>query len=243
MASPVSVPASGIKAVYYGGFGLGFLELSAKGEVPSVTLTPFFKREPLAGGLLFSLVAFSGGVFPPGTQPPPLKPFDVTNQFKINLPQPHFNNASVLVETQSGTYTIPIKYISGGPGPVKPPGGDSNDSSVDNLAITGDVLPPIARPLLAESDLVISATIPKITGFNRAYVRPSFSAEFFKLVNSEIDNEVISWTFTWNKLPTGEHENPQLINITTTLLPSQLGPGIAKQSRIVQGYVVTLVQL
>lgn len=242
MASPVSVPASAIKATYYGGFGLGYLQLSAKGEVSAVTFTPFFRREPLAGGLLFSLVAYWGGLLPEGTKPSP-KPFDISNKFKISLPQPHFNNTSVLVETLSGTYTIPIEYIVGGPGPVKPPGKDSNDSSADNLAITGDVLPPIDRPMLADGELVIKATVPKIAGFNRAYVRPSFNPEFLKLVNSEIDNEDISWTFTWNKLPTGENENPQLINITTTQLPSELGPGYARQTRIVQGYIVTLLQL
>ncbi|KAH7139848.1 hypothetical protein B0J13DRAFT_638861 [Dactylonectria estremocensis] len=241
MATPVPVPADAIKATY-NGIG-GFLELKAKGELPSWILPPFFQREPFVGGLLFSLSAFRAGYGKP-TQ----KPFETTYKLDIILPQNHFNSASVLVETSLGTFAIPIKYIDiPGPGLVIPTGqktsnGSNADEELKPYVVLGDVLPPIAKYLPGDTDLTITAQIPKTVGDAKSWINPSFNAEYFKLVNATITGGAINWTFKWNKIPTGQGENLQALNITTSIWNGELGPS-AKNSRIVQPYIVHFVLL
>ncbi|KAH7129235.1 hypothetical protein EDB81DRAFT_907263 [Dactylonectria macrodidyma] len=242
MATPVPVPSNDIKATYN---GLGrFLELTAKGELPSWILTPFFKREPLAGGLLFSLEAFRAGYGKPTA-----KAFETTYKLDIDLPQPHFNSSSVLVQTSLGTFAIPIEYIDiPGPGPVKTKGNsanngvNANDEANTDTTVVGDVLPPINEYLPGDADLNITAQIPREVGHGKSWIEPSFNPDYFKLVNATIAGGAINWTFQWNKIPTGEGENPQGINITTHTWNGEVGPA-ARNSRIVQPYIVHFVLL
>ncbi|KAF7550948.1 hypothetical protein G7Z17_g5364 [Cylindrodendrum hubeiense] len=226
MASPVPVPAADIAAVY--NVSGRFLELRAKGELPSSILPPFFKREEFFGGLRFSLRSFSAGYGKPVQ-----KPFESSFKLPIQLPVDHFNNKSVAVETSLGTWTIPIHYD----GLLGSAQGDSNDD-----AIFGDVLTPINEFLTSDHDLSIRAQIPKTTGNARTSIDPEFNEDYLKLVTSGIFDGAITWTFKWNKIPTGEGENPQFINVTTSIWNGEVGP-IARTSRIVQPYIVHFVVL
>ncbi|KPM40510.1 hypothetical protein AK830_g6037 [Neonectria ditissima] len=243
MASLVEVPADQITARYY---GLGrYLELTAKGSVPSFVLPPFFQQEQFFGGLLYSIRAFSGGIPPEHSKPGPDTPFDITSpKLQIFLPLLHFNSKTVLVETAKGTWEIPITYI-GWPGPS-----DDEDKTSDNAANGNinagqqysDVLPPIKESLLDGAQLKIVAQIPKTVGPAKAWVKASYNPTFFKLVDSTHEDGSITWTFEWAKLPTGPGESPQLIEVITTTFNGLFGAS-AITSKIYQGYVVSFVVL
>ncbi|KAK7418260.1 hypothetical protein QQX98_004045 [Neonectria punicea] len=247
MASLVEVPADQITARYY---GLGrFLELTAKGSVPWIVLTPFFQKEQLFGGLLYSIRAFSGGIPPEHSKPGPDKAFDITSpKLQILLPLQHFNSKTVLVETAKGTWEIPITYIDW-------PGPSTNEDKATNPPVTpapianinagqqfSDVLPPINEHLLAGAQLKIVAQVPTAVGPSKSWVKPSYNPTYFKLVDSTHEAGSITWTFEWAKLPTEPGENPQLIDITTTTFNGLFGAS-AVTSRIIQGYIVSFVVL
>ncbi|KAJ3545673.1 hypothetical protein NM208_g2397 [Fusarium decemcellulare] len=241
MASPVPVPKKDISAEYC--VRDRILTLRAKGELPSFILTPSFHREVFAGGLRFSLIAFRTGLGKPKQVP-----FDVDFKLPILLPMDHFNSKSVTVDTSLGTFDIPIKYDWPGPGPVIPTE-EANDATPATTgghpkegSIFRDVLPPINLALLADSELPITAIIPKTTGDAKSYVDISFNEEYFKLVKSSVIDGSIRYDLKWAKLPTGEGENPQFIDVTTSIWNGEVGP-IAKTSHILQPYIIHFVVL
>ncbi|KAL0940055.1 uncharacterized protein CTRU02_206665 [Colletotrichum truncatum] len=227
MAPLAPIPGSDISALY--DTPSRQLILSAVGTLPGIWFTPFFKQEPFAGGLRFSLQAFTGGF-----HPPPKRSFDIAEKFQIDLPIPHFNNKSVLVETGLGRFTIDIKYTGFG--------SDSVPSSEPDGNNFRDVLPPIQKFLTGDAELFITAQIPKTEPSGKASVEPSFNPQFLKLVDSIYEDGAINWTFQWAELPLGEDQNPQLIEIITTVSNGYAGPPVQTwQTR--QGYSVHLVLL
>ncbi|KAH6892364.1 hypothetical protein B0T10DRAFT_458077 [Thelonectria olida] len=246
MAAPlVDIPASQITATYHL-FGR-FLVLTAKGEEHAFYLAPTFQREVFFGGLLFSLRAQPGGPGPVHLKnQPPVEPipFDISNKFNILLPEPHFNNSTVSVETAKGTLSIPIEYE----GFVSPPGDKSTtvDADKGNDINAGqrfsDVVTPINEHLLDGSQLKISAQIPQTVAPAKAWVKVHYNPTYFKLVDSAHEAGSITWTFEWAKLPTEPGENPQIIDVTTTNWNGLFGVS-SITSKIIQGYIVSFVVL
>ncbi|KAJ0300842.1 hypothetical protein Brms1b_012622 [Colletotrichum noveboracense] len=214
MASLIPVKESDISIVYNS--NTRELVLAAKGEIPKVFLTPFFKQESVLNtGLTFSIRAFAGG-FPPQKGE---KSFEIKHSVHINLPLPHFNNKTVLIETASGNFSVEIKYTGFGPGPVV-----RGDNGSEEGTTYQDVLPPIKR-----------SSPP-----SRVNIEPSYNPEFLELIRSTVQEGSISWTFKWKKLPTEEGANPQLIDVTTHQYNGLVGPA-ARNYITIQGYVVLFV--
>jgi len=233
MASLVSVPAADIKAFYHADEG-HYLELIAEGVLPSWVLSPFFKREPWAGGLFFSLRSFSGGLGPSHE-----KPFKATFIEHILLPQPGFNSTSVLVETALGRFNIPIIPANSADAPGFA-ASEQKDASAVTATILEDVLPPIKVALTGGEPLVIPAAVPEHKGDGKkGYVEVSFNDVYFKMTNAGISDKTLDWTFQWAKFPEGKM-NPQLINVTTSTWNGMVGPD-STWTRITQGYVVSYV--
>ncbi|OHF02018.1 hypothetical protein CORC01_02597 [Colletotrichum orchidophilum] len=214
-------------------------QLVLTAQVPAVVLGADFVRvEAFVGGLKFTLQGFFGGVLPPGTQDFQ----DVTTKFPISLPAPHFNNKSVLIDTADGTKTVEIKY-TGFDGVAPATGVDFTAGlKIESTPIAGSVLTPINVFLPASLETTITAVVPKAEGDSKVSVVPTFNEEFLRLVNATVHNGVISYTFRWAQLPTGQGQNPQLINITTTTYNDLVGPA-AKTSSVVQGYIIHFVLL
>ncbi|KAJ0343520.1 hypothetical protein COL154_009082 [Colletotrichum chrysophilum] len=230
MASLIPVKESDISIVYNS--NTRELVLAAKGEIPKVFLTPFFKQESVLNtGLTFSIRAFAGG-FPPQKGE---KSFEIKHSVHINLPLPHFNNKTVLIETASGNFSVEIKYTGFGPGPVV-----RGDNGSEEGTTYQDVLPPIKRFLPADQPLRITANIPKVEAPSRVNIEPSYNPEFLELIHSTVQEGSISWTFKWKKLPTEEGANPQLIDVTTHQYNGLVGPA-ARNYITIQGYVVLFV--
>ncbi|WYZ35713.1 hypothetical protein EsH8_X_000360 [Colletotrichum jinshuiense] len=196
-----------------------------------------FVRTPgFVGGLRFSLLGIFAGPF----SPPPTG--TVTTKIPIILPIPHFNNKTVLVDTADGLKTVEIKY-TGLKGEILAAGIDfTTDLKVATAPILSDVLTPINEYLPGDANLTISVAIPKVEGDSKVSIDPSFNEEFLSLVNATVENGFITYTFRWAKLPTEDGQNPQLINITTSIWNGLVGP-LAKTSRNVQGYIVHFVLL
>ncbi|KAH6691485.1 hypothetical protein F5X68DRAFT_188572 [Plectosphaerella plurivora] len=244
MAPLAPIPAKDISALYDS--STRELVLDAQGNIPGFYFTPFFQRERFAGGLLFSLRAYTGGI-----DPPPKTDFTITERVSINLPLPYFNNKSVQVQTGLGSFAIEIKYTGiPGPGAVTSQNGTSNglgalltgDDHKDGQVVS-DVLPPIPEFLTGGADLRITAQIPKQEGNSRTSIVPSFNPEYLKIVDSSYESGQIAWTFQWLKVPVGpDSKNPQIIDITTTTWNGFVGPA-ALTSIIIQGYIVHFVVL
>ncbi|KXH30192.1 hypothetical protein CSAL01_05022 [Colletotrichum salicis] len=229
MASTLS--ANDIGAIYE--TNLQQLVLTAKAN--GLIIGPKFALvEGFVGGLKFALQGIIGG---PGPAQKKEDITPITTNFPIHLPQPHFNNKSVLVETTEETKTIDIKYTSL-VGPV--PADLTKDLNVQNTSI-GSVMPPINLSLLAEGETTFTAVIPKPERDYQISVVPSFNEQLLRLVNATVRNGVVTYTFRWAQIPTGD-QNPQLINLTTTYYNGITGP-TAHTTNIVQGYLVHLVML
>ncbi|GKT52229.1 uncharacterized protein ColSpa_12410 [Colletotrichum spaethianum] len=232
MASLLS--ASKLGAVY----DSNIRQLVLTAQVSGLPIGAHFERvEGFVGGLEFSLQGFPGGPGPVGKQ----LSEDVTTKFPISLPIPHFNNKSVSVVTADGIKTVEIKY-TGLEGVAPATGVDfTTDLKVQSVPI-GSVLTPINIFLPADRETTFTAIIAKAEGDSKISVVPTFNEEFLRLVNATVHNGVISYTFRWAQLPTGEGQNPQLINVTTTTYNGLTGPA-AQTTRIVQGYIVHFVLL
>ncbi|KAK1991629.1 hypothetical protein LX36DRAFT_734956 [Colletotrichum falcatum] len=227
--------ASDISAVYV----TKTKELVLHAKVQGFILGPKFERvEGFVGGLRFALVGFPGGLGPH----PDFRA--VTDKFIIGLPAPHFNNKTVLVDTAEGLQSIEIKY-TGLNDEVLPAGVNSvarQDNSEPSVPLASDVLTPINYYLPADCVLCISAAIPKIDGSSKTSVYISFNQEFLRLVTSGVHDGTVTWSFEWSKIPTEKGQNPQLINVKTTVWNGTVG-SLAKTSIIVQGYIVHWVVL
>ncbi|GJC88676.1 hypothetical protein ColLi_11514 [Colletotrichum liriopes] len=234
MAFLIPVKESDISAVYDS--NRRKLVLGAKGEIPEVWFTPFFKNENLLGGLSFSIRDFAGGILPPGKGDKLKKSFDISFDFPVNLPLSHFNNKTVRIETANGIYHIEIKYTGFAPGPVIR--GDK-DGGEDGTT-TRSVLPPIQEFLPADQPLRITAQIPKVEEPASVSIEPSYNPKFFELIHSTAQQGSVSWTFKWKEPPTEEGTNPQLIEVTTHQYNGLVGPA-ARNSYVIQGYVVHFV--
>ncbi|KAK1977503.1 hypothetical protein LZ30DRAFT_731589 [Colletotrichum cereale] len=229
------VSASDISAVYIS----NTKQLVLDAKVPGFILGPEFERvKGFVGGLRFALVGFSGGL---GRLP---KFQTVTDRIHIGLPAPHFNNRTVLIDTAEGLQTIEIKYtglndetLAAGVNFIA-----QQDNSEPSGPLASDVLPPINSYLPGDRVLPISAIIPKAKGDSKVSVNVSFNKEFLRLVTSGVYGGTITWTFEWAKIPTEEGQNPQLINVNTTIWNGIVGP-LAKTSINVQGYIVHFVVL
>ncbi|KAF4808253.1 hypothetical protein CGCSCA5_v012537 [Colletotrichum siamense] len=230
MAFLVPIKESDISIAYNSNHHV--LVLEAKGEVPKVWLTPFFQQETLFGGLSFSIRDHATGLGPSKGE---TRPFDIRLDVPVNLPLPHFNNKSVLIETASGSFNIDIKYNGFAPGPVIRGGKDGEEGTT-----TKSVLPPIQEFLPADQPLRITAQIPKVEPPASVNIEPSYNPKFLELIHSTAQQGSVSWTFKWKELPTEKGTNPQLIEITTHQYNGLVGPA-AHNSYIIQGYVVHFV--
>ncbi|GKT63949.1 hypothetical protein ColTof4_04503 [Colletotrichum tofieldiae] len=214
-------------------------QLVLDAKVPGFVLGPKFERvKGFVGGLRFALVGFPGGF---GRQP---ESQTVTDKVHISLPAPHFNNETVLIDTAEGLQIIKIKY-TGLKGEALAAGLNfvtQQEKSGSTGTIASDVLPPINSYLPGDSVLPISALIPKADGDSKVSVDISFNEEFLRLVNASAHDGTINWSFKWAKIPTEEGQNPQLINVNTTIWNGIVGP-LAKTSLNVQGYIVHFVEL
>ena len=242
MSFIIPISASALKAVYFPilppSFGSGVLTITAKGVVPILVLDPFIQREPFYGGLRFSVRSYDEGPGPVGKFESAI---DISYRLNITLPQPHFQSKSVEIETAGGTVTVPIEYLELSQEVVKL-GAENDTSTLPDPIIIKDVLPPIHASLTGGGDLPITAQIPGTTGFDEAWVKPSFNPKFLKLVNATTHNQTITWTFTWNKLPLDPGQSPQLINVITTTRRAG-SPAPPRYTEITQGYLVNFVVL
>lgn len=245
MASLVPIAPEGISAQYHGQGR--YLELKAVGEIPGFFFTPFFEREVWAGGLRFSIKAFSGGA----GKTPPSKDMDISFKLPILLPIDHFNNKTVLVETAYGTSEVKIEYI----GWPEPPHGTEvsvNSKAADGVTTTSDqakkidtittVLPPIRSLLSDEGTLSITAVIPKEA---KPLLDIEFNSDFLKLVTSSVGEGLIKWELKWVKPPVGK-DNPQLVNVITTTkwdITVPILPPVKEITKVIQPYIVYRVWL
>ncbi|KAK1996925.1 hypothetical protein LX36DRAFT_671372 [Colletotrichum falcatum] len=230
MAFLVPVKESDISALYDSNHRK--LVLVAKGEIPKVWFTPFFKQETWMGGLCFSIRDFAGGVPVQKGE----KSFDISFDFPVNLPLQHFNNKSVLIETANGRYSIQIKYTGFAPGPVIIGGKEGEEDGTT----TRSVLPPVQEFLPAGQPLRITAQIPKVEAPASVNIEPSYNPKFLELIHSTAQHGSVSWTFKWKELPTEDGTNPQLIEIITHQYNGLVGPA-ARNSYVIQGYVVHFI--
>ncbi|KAK3377966.1 hypothetical protein B0H63DRAFT_547606 [Podospora didyma] len=112
-------------------------------------------------------------------------------------------------------------------------------------SIVTDVLPPIHQNLLAPpSTLQISSPIPVTIALPeiKAYIDISFNPVFFRLLDTRYAAGSIIWTVGWAKLPLGLGENPQPIDVITTVV-NQADPKNISTSRNVQSYFINFVVL
>ncbi|KAF5012379.1 hypothetical protein FDECE_1606 [Fusarium decemcellulare] len=251
MATPsaplVPIPAKDLHATYHS--AEGYLELKAEGEIPGQYFGVAIHRETWLGGLRFSLNG-EFDLLPAGTKPPPPQKLDTTLKVWINLPILHFNNKSVIFDTADGDYEIKIKYtdlpiplepgpvISGSNGTKASSGDQANNNQANGNNVTGDVLTPIKLWMPAEGRHSITARIPAVEGpLDRPIVNISFKKDFIKIVDASIREDLITWEIEWAKNPTGEGQNPQLVDVITVVQDTRFG-GITKTIRIVQPYSV-----
>lgn len=175
MAVLIPLPASDFSAVY----AYPNLTLLAKGEIPRVVLGADLVRDNWAGGLKFSFEGYYGGILPKDPQPA-TKAFSTEYKEQINLPMPHFNNRTVLVETANGTWEVEIKSTGCIP---QPKGGLdevlasakedllSSTESSQSGKIINSVLPPIKVSLPGgqpgQHVVHLTAPVPE-KGFSRS---------------------------------------------------------------------------
>ncbi|GJC90115.1 hypothetical protein ColLi_12953 [Colletotrichum liriopes] len=202
-------------------------QLVLDAKVPGFILGPKFERvKGFVGGLRFALVGFPGGF---GRQP---ESQAVTDKIHISLPAPHFNNETVLIDTAEGLQIIKIKYT-----------GLKDEALAAGLNfVTQQEKSGSTGTIARDSVLPISALIPKADGDSKVSVDISFNEEFLRLVNASAHDGTINWSFKWAKIPTEEGQNPQLINVNTTIWNGIVGP-LANTSLNVQGYIVHFVEL
>jgi hypothetical protein len=99
----VPLPESGFRAVYVS--KTKTLTIFAEGDVPGWILDVHLERDVWVGGLKFSLRGFPGGI--PAA---PEKGISVAFKLAIALPAEHFQSETGLVESETGTFKIPINY-------------------------------------------------------------------------------------------------------------------------------------
>lgn len=80
------------------------LRLEAKGDAQNYTGGIAFHRMPWAGGLLFKLEGWVGPVAMGWT------PYDIVNDFKMDLPNPVMPSNIVLIDTLEGRKEVPIVF-------------------------------------------------------------------------------------------------------------------------------------
>jgi hypothetical protein len=221
MSILIPLPASGLAVTYTSQTKI--LEVSANGKIPGWIIGPFIQHDLWSGGLKFSLKGYAGGE---GVRPD--QPLNISFKENIGLPMPHFNNKTVLVETATGTFNIPIRYLG-----ITLPDATPSPTSADNQPNTS-VLPPINEYLPEGQVLTITAKIPDSFGSS---VAPQFNSEYLQIVDAIVKGGQITWTFKWTQIPQGP-ANPQLLNILTRVLGTN--PII---SETIQGYVVHFVVL
>ena len=207
------------------------LTITAKGLIPGVVLDVFLQRDAAwVGGLKFSFLGHWGGL---GTPPP--KEITSVLEEKINLPQPHFNSKSVIIETASGTYTVPIEYNYGDITGLKELSiSDTTAEAVEPNKSVSSVLPPINVYLTGTGLLAVTARIPTEVPLYR--ISTSFNEEFLRISNVTVSDGAVNYAFKWEKFPEGEG-NPQLLDVITEGFNGVIGP-TGRQFRTVQGYIV-----
>ncbi|SPJ77018.1 uncharacterized protein FTOL_06245 [Fusarium torulosum] len=245
MAALVPFPQSGLSATYSPWSNT--LLVKAQGEVPGYLAGAFIKREDWVGGLRFSLRAFPL-IFPENFPPPGPKKIDATLKVQIHLPLSWLNSKTVLFETAGAEYNVNIEYLLEGVGPVDSP--KKSPSSNDEAGgqdhggrIIGSVLTPIKVLLGAGGSYRISARVPIPESAALAplpSVKISFNSEFIKLVDSSHVGDSIVWDVAWEKLPTGEGQNPQSVDVTTSIPHTEFG-GLTNWTRIIQPYTVEFI--
>ncbi len=186
------IPATSLKAVY--DTKKQQLVLTASGNAIGATSGIFFKRDPnFLGGLKFSLYGWVGPLT--GKK----QPYTYSQAFKISLPQPHFESASVIIVTASNApkgQKVGILYTlvpaSGGDATLKAASAaDVKAAAKDNT--TADLLPGHTQlNVLFKTKFSIRASTSVPFGGS---VDISFNPAMTQLVNAEVDGNEIVWTF------------------------------------------------
>ncbi|KAK4186197.1 hypothetical protein QBC35DRAFT_437802 [Podospora australis] len=224
------VPVTKLDVSYHGQGR--YLLIQASGVIPGAWLTPFIQQEEWIGGLKFSIRTHAGGL---GRQPG-TKPFSTDFRLQINLPIVDFNSKTVLVDTLGKTWDAPITYIEW-PGPEDPENSDDSTKDLETSFSQTGWLPD-------GGELVITAKIPPsspgLPGGPGSSVEISYNKVFFTQVSSHVHQGELNWTLSWKKLPTGEYENPQLVDVTQTTWQGGVGPEYPPH-KVIQPYNVYFI--
>ncbi|KAK0732126.1 hypothetical protein B0H67DRAFT_566718 [Lasiosphaeris hirsuta] len=210
------------------------LVVEAKGEIPRLWLNPSLDRTNWPGAFKFKLEGYPGGLNPSGEQQ-----IDVKNVTVVNLPRAYFDSTTVLVETATKTYTVPITYDPPF-NPLKATAAldvtDDISKGLNGLQLS-DVLPPITKIVTGGEQFVLTARIPTESG---STVDLRFNPEYFQLLGSWLANGDINWRLQLTKFPV-DKANPQLIEVETHYPVAQPNP--FRWSNIIQGYIIRAVLL
>lgn len=247
MAVLIPFPESGFKCDYF--TWTKTLQLSANGTIPGVVLSAWLERDShFVGGLKFSLLGFYGGL-----GPHPSKEFQYKLEEQISLPQPHFQNNTVIIETADATYTIKIKYLLEDGDPpsdedhdartsatashlASSQAPDSQASNDNNNAVATSVLTPINEYLPGgDHHLEITARIP--TSVPLYSINTSFNPEYLRMNNVIVSDGQVIYQFKWEKFPSEKGTNPQLLEVITQGFNGVMGPS-ARSFKLIQPYVV-----
>lgn len=211
----VPSPASAFTAVYV--THEKTLRIRAHGEIPSVVLSFWLEREEhFVGGLKFRLLGLYGGLGPQSTS---LKPFDTCIEMRTCLPSPYFWSKSVMIQTASGDFPIPIRYDGLGPGY----GSAEPAPTITKTEInepSAQVCTPINIYLTGADEARISVTIPSAQPFHS--VRVTFDETHLRLWGAEIQDGSIIYRVKWEKLPE-PLTTPVDFDVITSIFSSPIG--------------------
>jgi hypothetical protein len=191
-----SIPAANLRAAY--NVNTKRLTLYAEGVVMGATYGFNFRRDSFMGGLKFSLMAWTGPLT--GKE----QPYDFKQAFYINMPLPHFNNKTVLIETSNypDGKEVEIEYLGliqpGSNLTSAPDTEKAVDSAKDEAAVSLTQGTAKLNVLFKEPfNIEASCRVPE-----QGAVKIDYDDTILELVTAGIDDKNIVWTF--NSLKTGD---------------------------------------
>ncbi|KXJ87393.1 hypothetical protein Micbo1qcDRAFT_216515 [Microdochium bolleyi] len=219
------IPADQVFALYDNAKKV--LTLSAKGAVQPVTSDIHFIRLPWAGGLRFALVGRTLAVMGP------LKPYEVSNDFNIELSPVVLPSGKVVVETAGKQWIVEVHALG-----LKP----------TLLAAGNESLPEIETVPSNDQKIVVYDKTPfqvkqpiQFAKLANGTISLDYDKTFATLQNAGISNGTLEWTFlaeqtgnTQISVLVAQNDPPFAYRVLVdveVILP--LGPGNAKPETIV----------
>ncbi len=177
-----TISADKLSAVYH--TATRQLYLTAKGSAQNFTSGIAFHQNTLFGGLKFTLMGWVG---PRGTG---TTPYDKTQHFNVSLPQPHFNNKTVLIVTSNHPdgIAVPITYFVG----------EAIDSELSD-GVKGSAPTPVRnnvpRTVFLDTNFTIKANVVAGILQSGGSVDINWDKSALTLMNAGVEGADMVWTF------------------------------------------------